>query len=35
MKTDLAGGRLPSGRFGANAAWWALMIPAHNLNAAT
>jgi hypothetical protein len=52
MKTDLAGGRLPSGRdlpkvpsgeagwngnarvFGANAAWWALMILAHNLNTA-
>lgn len=34
MKTDLAGGQLPSGRFGANAAWWALMILAHNLNAA-
>ena len=25
---------MPSGRFGANAAWWALMILAHNLNAA-
>ncbi len=34
MKSDLAGGRLPSGLFGANAAWWALMILAHNLNAA-
>jgi hypothetical protein len=34
MKTDLAGGQLPSGLFGANAAWWALMILAHNLNAA-
>jgi len=33
MKEDLAGGRLPSGRFGANAAWWAIMILAHNLNA--
>jgi hypothetical protein len=32
MKTDLAGGQLPSGLFGANAAWWALMILAHNLN---
>jgi hypothetical protein len=31
MKTDLAGGRMPSGLFGANAAW--LMILAHNLNA--
>jgi hypothetical protein len=34
MKTDLAGGQLPSGRFGANAAWWTLMILALNLNAA-
>ena len=52
MKSDLAGGQLPSGRdlpkvpsgeagwngkarvFGANAAWWALMILAHNLNTA-
>ena len=34
MKTDLAGGQLPSGKFGANAAWWALMIIALNLNAA-
>lgn len=34
MKSDLAGGQLPSGLFGANAAWWALMILAHNLNAA-
>jgi len=34
MKDDLAGGRLPSGRFGANAAWWATMILSHNLNAA-
>ena len=33
MKTDLAGGRMPMGRFGANAAWWAIMILAHNLNA--
>lgn len=32
QKDDLAGGTLPSGRFGANAAWWALMILAHNLN---
>jgi Transposase DDE domain group 1 len=32
MKADLAGGQLPSGRFGANAAWWALTILAHNLN---
>jgi hypothetical protein len=34
MKNDLAGGQLPSGQFGANAAWWALMILAHNLNTA-
>jgi hypothetical protein len=34
MKSDLAGGQLPSGLFGANAAWWALMILAHNLNTA-
>ena len=33
MKTDLAGGQMPSGLFGANAAWWALTIIAHNLNA--
>lgn len=33
LKSDLAGGVLPSGRFGANAAWWALAILAHNLNA--
>ena len=33
MKEDLAGGRMPSKRFGANAAWWAIMILAHNLNA--
>ncbi len=34
MKSDLAGGQLPSGLFGANAAWWALAILAFNLNAA-
>jgi Transposase DDE domain group 1 len=34
IKSDLAGGQLPSGLFGANAAWWALTILAHNLNAA-
>ncbi len=32
MKTGLAGGRFPSGKFGANAAWWAIMIIAQNLN---
>jgi len=34
MKSDLAGGKPPSGLFSANAAWWALMILAHNLNTA-
>ena len=34
LKSDLAGGRLPSGRFGANAAWWAIAVLAFNLNAA-
>lgn len=34
MKTDLAGGKLPSGLFGANAAWWQIMILAFNLNTA-
>jgi hypothetical protein len=34
MKRGLAGGRLPSGKFGASAAWWAIMILALNLNAA-
>lgn len=34
MKEDLAGGKLPSGAFGENAAWWAIMILALNLNAA-
>ena len=33
MKADLAGGQLPSGLFGANAAWWQMMILALNLNA--
>jgi len=33
MKGDLAGGKLPSGDFGENAAWWAIMILALNLNA--
>ena len=32
VKDDLAGGRLPSGRFGANAAWWAIVVLAFNLN---
>jgi hypothetical protein len=34
MKEDLAGGKLPSGDFGENAAWWWIMILAFNLNAA-
>lgn len=34
MKNDLAGGRLPSGSFGPNAAWWAVMTLAFNLNSA-
>ena len=34
MKADLAGGKLPSGLFGVNAAWWAIMVLAYNLNSA-
>jgi hypothetical protein len=34
MKEDLAGGQLPSKHFGVNAAWWAVMILALNLNVA-
>lgn len=34
LKEDLAGGRLPWGRFGANAAWWAIAVLAFNLNSA-
>ncbi len=33
IKNDLAGGKLPSGSFGENAAWWWCMILAFNLNA--
>lgn len=33
MKHDLAGGQLPSKLFGANAAWWQLMLLALNLQA--
>ena len=33
MKEDLAGGTLPSGAFGENAAWWWMMVLALNLNA--
>lgn len=32
-KADLAGGQLPSDKFGANAAWWHIMILAFNLKA--
>jgi hypothetical protein len=34
LKSDLAGGRLPSNDFGPNAAWWAITILAYNLQAA-
>jgi len=34
MKEDLAGGTMPSGDFGENAAWWWIMVLAFNLNAA-
>ena len=34
MKGDLAAGKLPSGRFGVNAAWWAIAVLAFNLNSA-
>ena len=34
LKEDLTGGRLPSGKFGANAAWWAIVVLAFNLNSA-
>lgn len=32
MKEDLAGGRLPSGDFGENAAWWWIMNLSCRLN---
>ncbi len=31
-KQDLASGRLPTSRFGANDAWWGIMVLAFNLN---
>jgi hypothetical protein len=34
MKSDMAGGKLPSQLFGANAAWWWCMVLAVNLNQA-
>ena len=33
LKQDLAGGMLPSGKFGANAAWWQLAVLSANVNA--
>lgn len=33
LKNDLAGGTLPSGKFGANAAWWWITVMAANLSA--
>jgi hypothetical protein len=34
MKEDLAGRKLPSSDFGANAAWWSIMVLAMNLHSA-
>jgi hypothetical protein len=34
LKEDLAGGKLPSGNFGENAAWWWITVLAFNLNTA-
>jgi hypothetical protein len=34
LKNDLMGGKLPSGNFGENAAWWWINVIAFNLNAA-
>ena len=34
LKNDLAAGRLPSGLFGANAAWWAIAVLTFNLSSA-
>jgi hypothetical protein len=31
LKNELAGGTLPCGRFGANAAWWRINVLVHNL----
>ena len=33
LKQDLAGGMMPSGKFGPNAAWWQLAVLSANLNA--
>jgi hypothetical protein len=32
LKNDVAGGQLPTGLFGANACWWAIVILSYNLN---
>jgi len=32
LKSDLGGGQLPSGKFGANAAWWQIALIAMNLH---
>jgi hypothetical protein len=34
LKEDLPGGKLPSGKFGENAAWWWVTVIAFNLNSA-
>ncbi len=34
LKEDLAGGKLPSGAFGENAAWWGITVLAFNLHVA-
>ena len=34
LKSDFAAGRLPSGLFGANAAWWAIAVLTFNLSSA-
>ena len=35
LKNGLAGGSMLSGGFGANAAWWLAVLPAHNLHTPT
>ena len=35
IKSGLAGGTMPSGRFGANAAWWLAALLAQNLHTLT
>ena len=35
LKNGRAGGTMPSGRFGANAAWWLAALLAHNLHTLT